>query len=137
MEIIVGNNIRIINPDEKIKDYAETNLVIKNPQYEQLQRLGKWTGNTPKYLAWYEIDGKDLILPFGILLDLFKMYPLNIFKNKIVLGNHVTYKSNIKLFDYQEEVVKNAINKKNGRHNNASRFWQDTDSLRTYCKARI
>lgn len=114
MEIIVGNNIRIINPDEKIKEYAETNLVIKNPQYEQLQRLGKWTGNTSKYLAWYEIDGKDLILPFGILLDLFKMYPLNIFKNKIVLGNHVTYKSNIKLFDYQEKVVTKAINAKNG-----------------------
>ena len=84
MEIIVGNNIRIINPDEKIKDYAETNLVIKNPQYEQLQRLGKWKGNTPQYLAWYEIDGKDLILPFGCLQDLFKMYPAEYFKNNIV-----------------------------------------------------
>ena len=71
MKIIVSNNIRIINPDEKIKEYAETNLVMKNPQYEQLQRLGKWTGNTPQYLAWYEIDGKDLILPFGVLLDTF------------------------------------------------------------------
>lgn len=114
MKIIVSNNIRIVEPDEKIKDYAETNLVIKNPQYEQLQRLGKWTGNTPKYLAWYEIDGKDLILPFGVLMDLFKMYPLDTFKNKIVLGNNVTYKSNIKLFDYQEKVVTKAINAKNG-----------------------
>lgn len=114
MKIIVSNNIRIVEPDEKIKDYAETNLVIKNPQYEQLQRLGKWTGNTPQYLAWYEIDGKDLILPFGVLMNLFKMYPLDTFKNKIVLGNNVTYKSNIKLFDYQEKVVTKAINAKNG-----------------------
>lgn len=114
MKIIVSNNIRIVEPDEKIKDYAETNLVIKNPQYEQLQRLGKWTGNTPQYLVWYEIDGKDLILPFGVLMDLFKMYPLDKFKNKIVLGNNVTYKSNIKLFDYQEKVVTKAINAKNG-----------------------
>ncbi len=137
MKIIVSNNIRIVEPDEKIKDYAETNLVIKNPQYEQLQRLGKWTGNTPKYLAWYEIDGKDLILPFGCLQDLFKMYSVEIFENRIIVDKKLTYKSNIKLFDYQEEVVNKAINKKNGRHNNASRFWQDTDSTRTYCKARI
>lgn len=137
LKIIVSNNIRIVEPDEKIKDYAETNLVIKNPQYEQLQRLGKWTGNTPKYLAWYEIDGKDLILPFGCLQDLFKMYSVEIFENRIIVDKKLTYKSNIKLFDYQEEVVNKAINKKNGRHNNASRFWQDTDSTRTYCKARI
>ncbi len=114
MEIIVGNNIRIKNPTEQIKDYAETNLVMKNPQYEQLQRLGKWTGNTPQYLAWYEIDGKDLILPFGCLQDLFKMYPAECFKNNIVLGEKQKYKSNINLFNYQEEVVNKAISKRNG-----------------------
>lgn len=114
MKIIVSNNIRIVEPDEKIKDYAETNLVIKNPQYEQLQRLGKWTGNTPKYLAWYEIDGKDLILPFGCLQDLFKMYSVEIFENRIIVDKKLTYKSNIKLFDYQEKVVTKSINAKNG-----------------------
>lgn len=114
MKIIVGNNIRIVEPDEKIKDYAETNLVIKNPQFEQLQRLGKWTGNTPRFLVWYEIDGKDLILPFGCLQDLFMMYPKEIFENRIVVGEKITYKSNVKLFDYQEKVVNEAINKRNG-----------------------
>lgn len=114
MKIIVSNNIRIVEPDEKIKDYAETNLVIKNPQYEQLQRLGKWTGNTSQYLAWYEIDGKDLILPFGCLQDLFKMYFAEIFENRIIVDKKLTYKSNIKLFDYQEKVVTKAINAKNG-----------------------
>ena len=114
MKIIVANNIRVINPDEKIKDYAETNLVIKNPQYEQLQRLGKWTGNTPRFLVWYVINGNELILPFGCLKDLFNMYPPDFFENRIVLGEKLKYKSNIKLYDYQEKACQAVINAKNG-----------------------
>lgn len=114
MKIIVSNNIRVINPDEKIKDYVETNLVIKNPQYEQLKRLGKWTGNVPMFLVWYVIDGNELILPFGCLKDLFYMYPQEMFENRIILGDKITYQSNIKLFDYQEKACQAVINAKNG-----------------------
>lgn len=138
MKYIISNNIRIQNPTEEMKDYVEENLVIENPQYNQLKRLGKWTGNISRYLVWYEIDGNDLIVPFGFIDMLWKVdRDIEHYENRINLGKRLTYKSKIKLFDYQEEVVKNAINKKNGRHNNASRFWQDTDSTRTYCKARI
>ena len=114
IKIIVANNIRVINPDEKVKDYAETHLVIKNPQYEQLQRLGKWTGNIPRFLVWYVINGNELILPFGCLKDLFKMYPMEVFENRIITGEKIEYKSNIKLYDYQERVCQAVINSKNG-----------------------
>lgn len=114
MKIIVSNNIRIQEPDEKIKNYAEENLVMKNPEFDQLERLGKWTGNTPRHLVFFGIDGKDLILPFGCLSDLFNMYPRNIFENRIVLGEKLTYKSNIKLFDYQESACQAALRKRNG-----------------------
>jgi len=97
VRIIVSNNIRVINPDEKIKDYAETNLVIQNPDYIRNKRLGYSNYNTQQYLAWYEINGNELMLPFGCLSDLFKMYPLELFENRIVLGKYVTYKSNIRL----------------------------------------
>jgi len=114
MKIIVSNNIRIQEPDKRIKDYCETNLVIKNPEYGQLKRLGKWTGNISSYLVWYEINGNELKLPFGCLSDLFKMYPKEIFENRIITGEKVTYKSKIKLYEYQEEVCQKAILKKNG-----------------------
>lgn len=114
MKIIVSNNIRIKNPDEKIKDYAETNLVIKNPDYIRNQRLGYSNYKTPRNLVYYEINGDELILPFGCLTDLFKMYPLEKFENRIVIGEKVIYKSKIKLFDYQEEVCKQAELRKNG-----------------------
>lgn len=124
MKYIISNNIRIQNPTDEMKDYVEENLVIENPQYNQLKRLGKWTGNVSRHLVWYEIDGNDLIVPFGFIDMLWKIdRDIGNYENRIKLGKRLTYKSKIKLFDYQEEVVKKAINKKNGRHNNASRFW--------------
>lgn len=114
MKIIVSNNIRIEDPDEKIKNYAENNLVMINPDYIRNARLGYSNYKTHKYLVFYEINGNELILPFGCLTDLFAMYPSEVFENRIVLGQNVTYKSNIKLFDYQEEVCNKAILRKNG-----------------------
>lgn len=114
MKIIVSNNIRIQNPDEKIRDYAERNLVIQNPDFIRNERLGFSNYRTPRFLVYYEINGNELILPFGCLTDLFSMYSLDEFENRIVLENRVTYKSNIQLFDYQEEVCKKAVLRKNG-----------------------
>lgn len=114
MKIIVSNNIRIENSDEKIKDYAENNLVMINPDYVRNTRLGYSNYKTPQYLVFYEINGNELILPFGCLTDLFAMCPLEVFENRIVLGEHITYKSNIKLFDYQERVCQKAVLRKNG-----------------------
>ena len=33
MKIVVSNNIRVKEPDEKIKDYVEKELLILNPDY--------------------------------------------------------------------------------------------------------
>lgn len=114
MEFIVANNIRVKNPDKKILDYAERKMVIANPNYIKNQYLGYSNYNTPRNLVYYELDGNDLILPFGCLSDLFKLYPGQLFKNNIVLGEKIKYKSNIKLFDYQEEACNAAITLKNG-----------------------
>ena len=84
MKIIVSNTIRVVDPDERIKNYAEVNLVIKNPDYERNERLGYSNYKTSKFLVFYEINGNELILPFGCLTDLFKMYPKDMFDNRII-----------------------------------------------------
>lgn len=84
MKIIVANTIRIIEPDERIKNYAENHLVIDNPDYIRNQRLGFSNYKTPKSLVFYEINGNELILPFGTLRDLFQMYPKSVFENHII-----------------------------------------------------
>lgn len=114
MKIIVSNNIRVQEPDERIKDYVEKELVIPNPDYLRNERLGYSNYRTPRYLVFYEINGNELILPFGCLTDLFSMYPLKMFENRIVLGDKEKYKSKIKLFDYQENVCRVALERKNG-----------------------
>lgn len=114
MKIVVSNNIRVQEPDEKIKDYVEKELVIPNPDYLRNERLGYSNYKTSRYLVFYEINGNELILPFGCLSDLFRMYSLEIFENRIVLGECITYKSKIELFDYQKNVCKRALERKNG-----------------------
>lgn len=114
MRIIVSNDIRIEDPDEKVKNYAEENLVISNPEYIKNARLGYSNYKTPQYLVFYQINGNQLILPFGCLQDLFSMYPKEIFENRIFMNNKVEYKSQIKLFDYQQQVCDVAVAKRNG-----------------------
>lgn len=114
MKIIVANNIRVIEPDDRILSYAESNLVIQNPDYIRNERLGYSNWKTPRFLTWYVNNGDELILPFGCLTDLFKMYSIEFFENRIILGDRVTYKSNITLFDYQEKVKETAYLRKNG-----------------------
>lgn len=135
MKVIVSNNIRVQGPDEKVKSYAEERLVIPNPDYERNKRLGYSNYKTPMYLVFYEIDGNDLILPFGCLTDLFRMYPLEMFENRIVFGEGVTYKSKIDLFDYQEEMCQKAIEGKNGILVMPAGSRKNTNSPGDGCKA--
>lgn len=114
MRIIVSNNIRIIDPDDNVKNWSEKNLVIKNPDFKRNIRLGYSNYKTPRNLVFYKIDGNDLILPFGSLSELFKMYSKDMFSNHIVLGNKLEYDSEIKLYDYQERACKYALSAKNG-----------------------
>ena len=98
IKIIVSNNIRIEKPNESIKEYAEKTLVIPNPEYLRNERLGYSNYKTSRFLVFYEINGNELILPFGCLFDLFQMYPLEIFENRIIKGENIKYQSKIKLF---------------------------------------
>lgn len=52
MRVIVSNNIRIQGPDDKIKDYAEKNLVITNPDYIRNERLGYSNYKTDRFLVF-------------------------------------------------------------------------------------
>lgn len=115
MKIIIDNSIRINNPNKNILKYCKENLEIDNPQFAQNERLGFPTYNIPRRLYWYEKRGKDLIIPFGCLKDIYKLYPIK--EDYIIKLQNLTniyYKSNIKLFDYQEKAKNEALKSKNG-----------------------
>lgn len=117
MKILVDNVIRIIDGVNQplIQKYCKNNLEIDNPQYTQNERLGFPTYNIPRRLYWYEKRGNDYILPFGCLKDVYTLYPQ---KELYVLNYNkptpLIYKSNIKLFDYQELAKNKSLKAKNG-----------------------
>lgn len=115
MKIIVDNIIRIKDADYKIEEYCKRNLEIDNPQYAQNERLGFPTYNIPRRLYWYEKHGNDYVLPFGCLRDIYKLYPIKEdYLLKFINPTIINYKSNIKLFDYQEKAKNEALKSKNG-----------------------
>lgn len=115
MKIIVDNILRIIDAEPIIEKYCKSNLEIDNPQYAQNERLGFPTYNIPRRLYWYEKHGNDYILPFGCFKDIYKIYPIKEdYLLKCLNPNIINYKSNIKLFDYQEKAKNEALKSKNG-----------------------
>lgn len=114
-KIIVDNIIRIIDAEPIIEKYCKSNLEIDNPQYAQNERLGFPTYNIPRRLYWYEKHGNDYILPFGCFKDIYKLHPIKEdYLLKCLNPNIINYKSNIKLFDYQEKAKNEALKSKNG-----------------------
>lgn len=114
--VILDNKIIVENPGADILQWCRENLVMDNPDFYKKERMGKWTGNTPKKIYLYEQDGDVLYLPFGL-------WNIN-FYNKVKTNyaifsaikdmTPVSFDSHIKLYGYQEDAVQAALIAKNG-----------------------
>lgn len=115
MKIRICNRLIVSDPTPAVKAYCDKNLVIDNPDYYKLERMGKWTGGTPSRLWLYERMDGDLWLPFGCLQDLWRMHPyIGDYSFGICPIRPRKYESCINLYPYQEKAVTEAIRGKNG-----------------------
>lgn len=115
MEIEVSNKIIIKNYTSDLEAWCRGHLVLPNPEFYKKEKMGKWTGNTPRNIVLYERDADNLYLPFGCLKSIYNLCKDNAsFLPKIAPFRRVNYNSDISLYNYQEEAVKKAISKKNG-----------------------
>lgn len=115
MKLTINSQIIIEEPSQAIKDYCKTNLTIKNPEIQKKQAMGFWTGNISKYIKMYSINGDKYILPMGCIDDIWQMR--DDCEYKIDLKDHLKLdfpKSNITLYDYQEQAVNEMITHKRG-----------------------
>lgn len=117
MEFAVGEEIVVENPTFELMKWCFDNLVIDNPEFYKKERMGKWTGGIPKKLFLYGKKGNSVCIPFGCLNDIWKLFkdckwnvPPRLRENV----NKLSYGSKIKLFEYQEKAVQEALKKKNG-----------------------
>lgn len=115
MLFLVSSNIRVVDPSDKVKTYCSERLSLDNPDYYKKVRLGKWTGNTPQNIVLYAREGRELILPFGCLRDLWKIDPnKDDWKVNIRPIETRKYRSDINPYDYQEKAINEALKARNG-----------------------
>ena len=115
MEIVIDSKMRIKNYTPTVHKWCRENLVLDNPDYYKKERMGKWTGNTPKNIYLYEKMGDELWLPFGCIQDIWRLCVRGVSWNvKFSPFRVFNYGSNINLYSYQEKAVQAAIKAKNG-----------------------
>lgn len=116
MKIYCSNKLYVEEPTSYIKQFVKDRLTFANPDYAILEKMGKWTGGTPKEIVLYEKIGDNLVLPFGVLNIVRNNFTDSStkFYGKFANNGKRNIPSRIKLYDYQERVVSKALVAKNG-----------------------
>jgi len=115
MQVVVANVLTISDPTPELLKWCKDNLILANPDYAKKQRMGFWVGNTPRTISLFEINGNQLVLPFGVL----KSVPGEIWKEAEFIADfaeaeEVDFNAVVPLYDYQEEAVQAMIEAKYG-----------------------
>jgi hypothetical protein len=124
MKTLISSSIKITNPSNEIIRWVNENLIIDNPVYIQLKRLGKDDMIQRKYIPptlnlFSKRRGREekWIIPFGCLYALWKYikedeYELDFNNNKdISIKND---KPTLSPFDYQEQAIEGMIKARGG-----------------------
>lgn len=121
MNTTISNKIYIRNASLKLLYWCEDHLIVTNPKWETLMRLGKQDQisryHIEKEMFLYVYNGLDLILPFGCLYaiwDFIKDHPYEIKLNQSQFIRGREDKPTIDLYDYQEEAVREMVKAKGG-----------------------
>ena len=115
MVITVGNKLKVSNATDEMVRWCKRNLILNNPDFHKLERMGKWTGNTPRYIFLFEKVGADLYLPFGCLQQVWSLYGQTCpFEPVFCPFERINYQSGISLYSYQEKAAQAILQAKNG-----------------------
>jgi superfamily II DNA or RNA helicase len=115
MNTTIANRIRIEDPSDEIEKWAKDTLRFPNPEYVKKERMGFWTGRTPKELRLYEWDGNTMVLPFGVVRELMPMLKGTPVATDFRQDSVIDYGDrDMGLYDYQEEAVGKMIAAKYG-----------------------
>lgn len=116
MQVLVNNRLTITKPDGSLLNWCNENLMLDNPEYVRRIRLGKWVGSIPAKFALFEKNGENLILPFGCLDQIRRMYGNNCQYLSGFTKEKSTYyyASQIVPYEYQKTAIREACKKKRG-----------------------
>ena len=106
--------IYVEDPSPELRQYAKDLLELPNPDYIKKERMGFWTGRTPKTLRLYEWNGNVLVFPFGLIRNLMPLLRGTEVRNSFTGGTDVDYGTPIPLYDYQRDAVAAMVTKTYG-----------------------
>lgn len=116
MKAIVGEEIIIHNYTQDAYNYFNEKLTFNNPEYFKKLNSGRWVGNTPQKISLMQRDGNNLIIPFGMLPDVFakkSLFTEGLYHSFAPL-HYFNYGSSMELYPYQENAVQAALKGKQG-----------------------
>lgn len=106
MQVSIGAEIRIRDASKALQNWCRENLILANPEYTDRARRGLWTGNTPKYIWLFRVDGDELVVPVGVGRDvrafLGKDDPISV---ELADNGKITYGGSVPLYEYQTPAV--------------------------------
>lgn len=106
MQVTISSEIRIRDASKALRSWCEENLVLSNPEYTNRQRRGLCTGNTPKYLWLYRIEGEELVVPTGVGKDIRSfLTPQDSIQVDLADNGRLEYPGTVPLYEYQIPAV--------------------------------
>lgn len=117
MKIKVSNKLYITNYSMALIDYCQKNLVLDNPDYYVAEKMGRWLGNIERYLYLYEANGSKLVLPFGVLDNIWQPYingKCEEYDLDFSPSQPLKMQGDVKLYPYQEKATAALKIAKNG-----------------------
>ena len=115
MRILVDSVIRIENPPQGLITWCNNHLVMANPAYAKLIRMGRRPWSVPPSIVFYAWCDGTLILPRGLLKDLWDMYPdLRLYDHQMNKCRPVEFRSDIQLRAYQQPAIQAVRSGKQG-----------------------
>lgn len=113
MKYVIANDIRVEQPSQEVISYANAQLILDNPEYAKKERMGYWTGETPKKICLFSQDVDTLILPYGCLSDLWKFKPFD-YETHFAPAQRNIMEGSINLYPYQQRALEDLLRGKNG-----------------------
>lgn len=116
MNVLVNNEIKITQVDERVARYFKEKLTFDNPEYHKKKSMGRWLGNTPREITLYQRRGSSIIIPFGMLPIIFANQDKwdGISHEFDFERKRLDYKSGINLYSYQEKAATEALRARQG-----------------------
>lgn len=110
----MGAQIVAVDATDALKKLCDKWLVLPNPEFAKREKMGLWTGGTPRELCLYTQIGSNIVMPVGCVKWLTRAFPDVHWEISTAEGEPYDYGSSIAPYDYQEMAISSAVERGGG-----------------------